>query len=47
MKRIPMSRQARIEAAERKRKRVRAAKIAIVGLVITTAAMWGYVLLTG
>ncbi|WP_165938492.1 hypothetical protein [Parafrankia sp. BMG5.11] len=47
MKRIPMGYEARLKAASRRRKLVRIGKASIVGVVVLTAGLWGYVLLTG
>jgi hypothetical protein len=45
MKRIPMGYQARIEAAERRRRMLRAARAAVITFAALTAMLWGYVFL--
>jgi hypothetical protein len=45
MKRIPMGREARLKAAERRRKFERAIKAGIITLAAATAALWGYAFL--
>ncbi|WP_164549416.1 hypothetical protein [Tsuneonella rigui] len=47
MKRIPMGQEARLKAAEKKRKLARAGKAAVIAMATVTAALWSYVFLQG
>ena len=44
MKRIPMSQEGRLKAAERKRKLSRNFKFAVIALAAMTAGLWSFLL---